>query len=425
MPRKILTCLIVALALLTACEVGTPQSSPGPAVEPLALSTPAASPQAPTSSEVPPPPGGADQTTIQTLSIPGLRIAYLKNGDLWVWEDAAGLRQLTTSQDISTFRVSPDGLKVAFSRRNELWALQSDGTGERQLLSQSYLEGLRTKPEEAIWLDSFGWFPTRDTVYFSTWRESGEYPLPNYDLHLIEYANPSPYLWLSPGQGGRLTFSPDGKTLVVSSRTSIDILDLAASTRITAHSYPAIANYETGYLPQVEWAPDSSGFKTVIPPDAENGINLGPAQFLYIFPSGIVARLASFELVPLYEALPSLSPDGAYVIYAARADQGKALYLMDSSGATRAYSEASEAVSVYGWAPDSKHFVYGSGNPLRFFLGSVEAPPIEFPVTNPETLQWIDARKFAMLESQGLFIRDLDGASMVIDAPVNEFEIIR
>jgi dipeptidyl aminopeptidase/acylaminoacyl peptidase len=424
MTRSTLACLILSFAFLAACEAGSSQPSPGAAGEALGASPPAVAQPALTPGEALPSSGEAGQTAVQAPSVPGLRIAYLKGGDLWIWGDGAGARQLTSSQDVSAFSVSRDGSKVAFSRGDELWALQSDGTGERQLLPRSYLDGLRALPEEAVRLDTFGWFPGRDTVYFSTWTESGEYPLPNDDLHLIEYATPSPHPWLSPGQGGRLTFSPDGSTLVISSRTSIDVLDLAAGTRTTAHSYPGIANYETGYLPQVVWSPDSSGFKTVIPPDADNGVNLGPAQFLYIFPNGTVARLASFELAPLYETLPSISPDGGYVIYAARADQGKALYLMDSSGAARAYSAVSEAVKVYGWTPDAKHFVYGLGNPPRAFLGSVDAAAVDFPGMSPESVVWVDAQKFLALEEQSLVLKDLGGARMELASPVSKFEIV-
>jgi hypothetical protein len=273
-------------------------------------------------------------------------------------------------------------------------------------------------------LDDFGWFPGRDGLYFSTFIDAGEYPPPRYDVHLIE--NGSPFQWLAPGQGGRLTFSPDGKTLVISSYTSIDILDLASGGRVNAVTYPSIANYETGYLPQVVWSPDSSGFKTVIPPAADNGVNLGPAQFLYIFPTGTVARLASFDLVPLYHTLPAISPDGAYVIFAVQAGPGEAgLHLMDSSGAARMYSEASTSVRVYGWAPDSKHFLYALDNPPRVFLGSVDAAGVPFPASNPDSVEWIDAQRYIVVEADSLVLNELGGPSLVIDNPVSAVEISR
>jgi hypothetical protein len=202
-------------------------------------------------------------------------------------------------------------------------------------------------------------------------------------------------------------------------------LDLPGGSRIRAVEFPAIANYESGYLPQVVWAPDSSGFKTVVPPAAENGVNLGPARFLYVFPNGTVASLATFDLLPLYETLPVLSPDGTYILYAALADQGKAVFLMDSSGATRPYSEISNAVKVYGWAPDSKHFLYGIGDPPQITLGDVGAVGVDFPQTDPLRLSWLEFGTFITFEGGDMVLYDLNGASAVVDSSVSEFEIIR
>ena len=423
MPRVSLISLAFSLALLVACSTGAPPALSPQIENPSALPTtgmPAPEPSEAGPAVSAPTPGDAPAPEVY-----GLRVAYLKAGDLWVWDEGGAARQLTTGQSLSDLRVSPDGLRIAFTRGRELWAIQSDGGGERLLVPQSYLDALKATPDETIWVDSFGWFPGRETVYFSTWTESGEYPLPRYDLHLVEFNNPAPYAWLAAGQGGRLAFAPDGLKLTLSSHTSIDVLDLAAGTRLTVHSFPEIANYETGYLPQVIWSPDSSGFKTVVPPDAEDGVNLGPAQFLFIFPNGTVARLASFDLVPLYETLPAISPDGTYVIYAARSGGGSALYLMDSSGATRAYSEEDQQVRMYGWAPDARHFVYGLGNPARIFLGSVGSPAVDFPGTSPESVQWVDAAQFAALEDGSLVIRWLDGARVQLDTQVSRFELFR
>jgi hypothetical protein len=277
----------------------------------------------------------------------------------------------------------------------------------------------------AVRLASFGWFPGREALYFSTYVETSEYPVPNDDLHIVEGGGQGAYQWLAPGQGGRLSFSPDGRLLAVSNRAWIDVLDLAGGSRIRAVEFPAIANYESGYLPQMVWAPDSSGFKAVVPPAAENGVNLGPAQFLYVFPNGTVATLASFALLPLYETLPLLSPDGTYIIYAALSDQGKAVFLMDSSGATRPYSEISDEVRIYGWAPDSKHFLYGVGVPPRITLGDVGATGIEFPQIEPSTLSWIEFGKFIIIESNSMVFRDINGTSIIIDSQVSDFEFIR
>ncbi len=423
MLKKRLFSLIVFLWLTTACAGPVVGVTSAATTESLAASTAESEP--PTATVVPtsqPTEVPKEQGSLPSFE-PSLKILYLREGNLWIWEESAGTRQLTSGGAVEAFHASPDGRRIAFQRGQSLWVIELDGTGGTQVVASGYLEALSASAGEPARLESFGWFPGRNVLYFSTYIEAGEYPLLNYDLHLAEKM---PYRWLEPGQGGRLAFSPDGQLLAISSREWIDVLDLKTNARQRVVDYPGIANYETDYLPQVVWSPDSSGFKTVIPPAAENGVNLGPALFLYVFPTGTVARLASFDLVPLYEGLPVLSPDGAYILYSAYVEPGHAaLHLMDSSGAVRIYSDAGQRVTIFGWAPDAVTFLYGVVPAGGSWLGSVSAPAKPFPFAAPDTVQWLDSGHFLAIENGTLIIYWLDGRNRPIDASVTQAQILR
>lgn len=417
--------VLVSCLLVSACG-----ASPLPAAPlPEAVATqPGVQPEAPPppAGEITLPPPAAEGPAPADISIPGLRCAYLKSGDVWLWSDGAAARQLTAGGGVSALQPSPDGARVAFERGGELWVVDVDGAGEGVLVPRAYLEARGAAQGAPVILQAFGWFPGRQALYFSTARDAGGYTLPNQDLHLVEPGSAGPAPWMEPGAGGRPAFAPDGNLLAVASREWIDVLDLAAGTRTRPLSFPALANFDTGYLPQVVWMPDSSGFKTVVPPSAAGGANPGPAEFLFIFPGGAVGRLASFELLPLDRAQPLLSPDGAYLLYAAESAPGDAaLYLMDSSGAARAYSQPAAGVSILGWAPDSKRFAYALGTERAAYLGAVDGAPQALPPPAVSALAWLEGASFLALQDGSLWYYESPGAAGVaLDSAVTQFALL-
>jgi len=135
----------------------------------------------------------------------GLRVVYIREGNLWSWTEASGKAQLTGNGDMSTARLSDDGQLLAFMRGREVWTVRMDGTDARLLVTQG-------------------------------------------------------------DAGGALWFAPNGLLLAVSTRDHIDVIDLNTSFFNTVVTYPAISQ---GYYPEVVWSPDAFGFKTVIPPQTE------------------------------------------------------------------------------------------------------------------------------------------------------------
>lgn len=194
---------LALILVIAACGDTTPPAAPetAPVVEATSMpepdSTPEQSPMVEPKAE-----------TEQAVSAPsGLRVVYIREGNLWAWTEAGGNAQLTGTGDMSTARVSNDGELLAFMRGREVWTVGMDGMGAHLLSTQA-------------------------------------------------------------NEGSALWFSPDGSLLAVSTKDHIDVINLDDVTSVTVATYPTLPD---GYYPEVVWSPDALGFKTVIPPQTESG----------------------------------------------------------------------------------------------------------------------------------------------------------
>jgi Tol biopolymer transport system component len=195
--------LLIFIFGTLACGSTTPLPAPSPA--PVIETTPLPAPDS-----VSPEPQVTAQVATPQIAIAapsGLRIVYLREGNLWSWVEAAGAVQLTDTGDISTVRLSDDGQSLAYMRGSEVWLVGMDGQNARLLATQQ-------------------------------------------------------------SAGGALWFAPNGSLLAISTNDHINAINLQDASTTTVMTYPAIQN---NYAPQVIWTPDASGFKTVIPPQTGTG----------------------------------------------------------------------------------------------------------------------------------------------------------
>jgi hypothetical protein len=341
--------LMTLIFAMLACGSTVPPSTPEP-VSVVQASPVLEQPASPTESVEP------EQGLVMegTVSAPGLRVVYIRGGNLWSWTEAGGSSQLTDTGDMSTLRASGDGQLLAFIRENEIWTIRMDGT----------------------------------------------------DARLVD---------IQARENGRLWFAPNSILLAVSTSDHIDVTDLNTGGKNTLVTYPVISE---DYAPEVIWMPDSSGFKTIIPTVSDQ------AEMLYVFPDGTLASLAKFEMVSSPDAPYYFSPDGGYVIYTAKLEDGReSLHLMDSSGATKPYGEPGESIRAYGWFPDSKRFIFGQKGTSRLFLGQVDGSFVEVDLALPENIRWVDASHYLAIRNGELIWGDMNGAMMSIDSGVSEFDV--
>lgn len=352
MRKTISIFMLLFTSLMLAC--GRAASLPTPVPASVEESSPTPSqPVPPTESSV----TEKSPDVEQGVSVPGLRVLYLREGDLWSWTEAGGNSQLTDTGDMSTLRISEDGQLLAYMRGDEVWTINMDGTDARLLASLSE-------------------------------------------------------------DGSALWFAPGGSALAVSTPDHIDVIDLDTLETTTVLKYPTISD---GYNPEVVWTTDSSGFKTVIPPQKKTG----KAELLFVFTDGTVASLAKFAMKLSSASAPFISPDGGYVIYVSPLGDGKeSLYLMDSSGATRPYGEPAVGVRAYAWLPDSARFVYAWEEPQRTFIGNVSGPPAFNKTVFPQIVRWVDNKQYIAIQNDELFLGDFDGVRMPVDSPVSDFDFV-
>ena len=358
MTKKATIFLTAIIFVVLACGSTTPPSTPERVSSPQGGAVAEASPESEQSAS---PTESLEMEqgsgTEGMVSVPGLRVVYIHGGNLWSWTEASGSSQLTDTGDMSTIRVSDDGQLLAFMRGKEVWTVRMDGTGARLIDTQA-------------------------------------------------------------GSEGRLWLAPNNALLAVSTGDHMDVLDLNAGRKTTVATYSLIPG---GYIPEVVWMQDSSGFKTIIPAQAEGG----QAEMLYVFPDGTVASLAKFAMLFSPGSPYYFSPDGGYVIYTAKSSDGsQSLHLMDSSGATRPYGEPGANIRAYGWLPDSKRFVFGQAGTTRLFLGRVDGSPVELELALPEKLRWVDASHYLAIRNGEMIWGDMHGRIMMIDSGVTEFDFL-
>jgi Tol biopolymer transport system component len=358
MSKRILVILFNVVLTISACGEATSTFTETP---PTALPTATAILPSPVPQSSPHPLESSTAepvaTVEQTVPAPGgLRVVYLRDGDLWTWTETDKNVLLTDTGDISAIDLSKDGQLLSFMLGPDVWTVRMDGSDARLLVMQKQA-------------------------------------------------------------GGALSFSPNGSLLAVSTSDHIDVIDLVNQTSVTVTTYPSIPNND---YPEIVWAADSSGFKTIVPPASEQE----RAEFLFVFPNGRVASLSKFSTVSPEKSPQLISPDGGYVLFVTKAsDDKEALFLMDSSGAGKVYGEVGENIRLYDWLPDSKNFVYAQAGQERILLGNVTGkPPVELFEGVYQSMRWLDAEHFLAVQDGNLYLGDINGSQALIAESVSAFD---
>jgi hypothetical protein len=147
------------------------------------------------------------EPTVSVSAPPGLKVVYLRDGNLWSWTEVGGNVLLMNTGNLSSVRLSQDGQLLAFLHGSEIWTVHMDGKDARLLAAQK-----------------------------------------------------------EPGCG--LSFAPNRLFLAVSAADHIDVIDLNNATITTVATYPALPS---GYYPEAVWSADSTGLKTVVPSNSDKG----------------------------------------------------------------------------------------------------------------------------------------------------------
>jgi len=397
--------LLVALAILSlACAVTRKEPAAESQQETIntavaaaqtAVAVPAATQAAP-ATELPPATEAAPATeapppTEAAPAAPLQAVFTDPNNNLWIWKDGTPAQQLDSSGEVEYGILSDDGSQVAYLRtpdylRYSLWIINADGSDQRQLLSHEQLMALLSEPgHESLSPDSLS-YTVGNLPYGLQWI-SGQAMLsftssPRFegpgleivgDIYQLHPATGARLMVFEPARGGLPSYSPDGTLVAIVTPTSISLANAAGgSYHANLLTYPSVITYsEYMYYPWVLWAPDSSHFKVVIPP--ENPLAEGPinAQIWQVNADGspgfMVGSINNY--VPF--SRPQLSPDLTRVAYerpsGAPADNIHELHNASVGGAEDLLIHTG-SLGFVSHHPDSQRFIFWLDDPTNYQL---------------------------------------------------------
>jgi dipeptidyl aminopeptidase/acylaminoacyl peptidase len=420
---------VVVIALLglvvaaLACDLPAPlpaEPTPTTYVPPEPTPSEGAPPRTPTEALSPTP-------EATTLLEGALRVAYVSDGNLWLVEGEAPARQLTSGGADSAVLLSPDGRRILFRRelppgpadlpRFELRVIDVDGSGERRLVGPEDLPGEMGIPmgsDAEVLLDwlpmQVDWLPDGRAIAFNTHVEFG-YGLAHHDdLWLVDVETGALTQLLPDGEGGIFAFSPDGTHLVVSTPTTVTMMDADGGNRRTLLTFDFVNTAsEYAYRPMPVWAPDGS-YALVAISSAEPFGPQPSGDLWHLPPAGDAVRLATLpgEFVFNTQDDRLWSPDRARIAYAVPAigddPNARDFVIADGDGSTPVVY-ATGQLEFLGWAADSSRFTFWQNRPGEIYLGQVGAPPVRLvPLAEARdvfSVQWVDGETFAYVASVG------------------------
>ena len=386
----------------------TAAATPTPALEPTASPTPAPS--------LTPP-----------RQTPRLRIALVMDGNVWLWSQGEETRVLTAAGDVISVQISDDGQVVAFLRGLELWAVNSDGTDERVLVSIEDIAGMVEPGDPGVRLHRFDWVPGTHGVVYNTRLHVEVGLVPNDDLRLVDADTLEQRVLLPRGDGGEFTYSPDGRQIAIVRSGTIVLVDAQGGNRREVLTYtPPVTYSEFQYYAQPVWAADSGSLRVVLPPADPLAQPPQLATVWHLRTDGRAARLIA-SLAVKVGSQPAFSPDLTYVAYLEQAEDaelgsGEAGLLVADLEDGRTITYAASAYSLYGWAPDSQHLAFLTDPDLPRAmigqLGSDPTPVYDDPGVATVDVRWIDASRYFFTaiaaEERRILLGEIGGPSTVV-----------
>ncbi len=321
----------------------------------------------------------------------GLKIAFVKNGNVWMWSQPTGARPLTAEGDASEVHLSSDGAVIAYQRGQTLWAVNADGSAQRLLVDVPSSTGHPL-------LAQFDFQPNSHTIFFSTRERPTDY-YGVKDLFRIDANAPAPQSLLTDG-GGYFTFSPDGNLLALTQLDRINVVHADGSALNPALTFTQInTGADWFYFPQIVWLADSTGFYTVIPARDIIANPAEKARFLYVSADGsITAQLAEFVAADLRITKPLIAPNGSKLTYVSQ-DAGGVLsiHVIDASTADAVVAAFPNAgsLTLWAWSPDSTRFAFWTRDTADIQLGGMNLPALTLVEGSAAySLAWVTADTF-------------------------------
>ncbi len=383
-----------------------------------------------------------------------INVAYVKDGDVWLWVQGGMRTQLTSVGDVLDLAISDDGCRIAYTRSlpnptydpavefaapetlSELWVVSSDGANNRALVDTAYLAAQPVpNGDNIVSIFRFDFQPRTHTLAFSTQMlHPGVGLTLRNDISLInvDSAVLTPLLGVEQA-GGVFAFSPDGTQIAFSTPTSVGVINTDGSfLRRDLITFPMVITYsEYLYSPPLNWSQASNSLMVAIPP-ADGLAEGSPETALWWIPlDGTPAfEAGSVQAAFFVMGEVAFSPDAGRIAYlrpvGEPGDGTNELVVALSDGSNESPVISDPQARFLAWSPDNSRYLYSyMDSGLRLALASAadsSSTLLASPAgSSPFALQaeWVDAGRFLLLE-QGegtarLSLMDTSGVAELID----------
>jgi dipeptidyl aminopeptidase/acylaminoacyl peptidase len=397
-----------------------------------------------------------------------LVVVYEKDGRIMLVEGDNPPRALTEGPKDSNPLLSPDGKHVLFAvtyhdeREGfdgnyegdyyDLWLAELDNGTTKPFVTEEMLRPAKDLPigKELPWLvtERITWLNSGNKIAFKSYAIAHVWNIDHNDLWIADLVTGEVIEFLPNDMGGSFAFSPDDELLIVANETSVSIMSADGSQRLEILSFESFgAEYESNYVPQPVWAPDSSyGLVALLNPEsyypynhfeylksADSFQEAGNVEIWIFYRDGSTEKLFNIHWPTVDELMTGniFSPDRRYIISSLKNKQVSESRLIDLEETIVAtYNYASQLLS---WSMDSQALILKDS---EIFLVGVDGRQISLPYTlqyiyppNSAT-KWISPTAFVIRNhandsNDNLWLVDVDGRTKLIDKGVgNVFDAL-
>jgi hypothetical protein len=310
----------------------------------------------------------ANKTAKLSSPYDNVKVAYNDQGWLWVWQKGSS-RAITPVGLYTTLSFSSDGKKIVFTRNGELLSINSDGTNEKILINSEDLGIIAPhNPDNSIQLI---WIPNTPYLIITTWQEWDITRNSNNDLYLYNFDTEQWKTVFHPGEGGRITVSPNGEYIAVVTQEKIILMNSDGSNQHTALTFEPYKFEYYPYFPRPYWSEDSQSLiietqsmNPTLTPDTSHYPPNEPLVKVWLIPIiGTPKKiLQTTEYYDLY-----YSPDLSKFVYVTQTRENKPaeLHVVNRDGSkdqilytTTKKDENYRHLYFYNWSPDSKSIIF-------------------------------------------------------------------
>jgi hypothetical protein len=371
-----------------------------------------------------------------------LRVVYIKDGEMWIWTEGKGIKTLPSVGDVLDAFLSDDGSLIAFTRRvddfhSEIGVINSDGLGERLLVSVADVEAMvinRSADASGVSPHQLAWIPNTHELAFNTRQSFMVGFLLNDDLRRVNADTGELVTLLPSGQGGMFAYSPNGQRIAMTTPNSLFLVNADGSNRSQdlLSFEEVLTSSEYRFYPTPNWTEDSSALLVSIPPRDPLAARDQLTQIWRVPADGSAAVHLGGVPATFFGGGVFFSPDLSQLIYPREVGQPQdnlhELHLASSDLSSDKVLFSAPLLQFHGWAGDSQHYFFSSGNEMHTQLGNRDgnASSLMPDAGTYINIRPVGADRFLYTKDvQGTWefgLADLNGQKQVIDQ-INGFPV--